>query len=86
MISMNKLLVPQDKANHFLYGALVALLGLQLDGVVLGLILVVFIATVRELMGETKPSVADWLWTCAGGAVVLAGAWPGYLGRLLGLP
>lgn len=71
---MNLPLVPLDKANHFIYGAIAASLG-GLHSVALGALLCVAIAVAKEVYdkrsGKGNPEVLDAVATIAGGAVVL---------------
>jgi len=64
---------PQDKANHFIYGAAVTSL-VALFSVVAAIILCVVVAVGREVYNKVyggEVSLADIAWTLAGGAVVL---------------
>lgn len=72
--------IPADKANHFVAGALIALLGL-LGGAPWAVVLCVAAALGRELYNVWRAGWAwsawswpDVAWTLAGGALVLAAA------------
>ena len=65
--------LPADKANHFVYGAVIAAAG-GLYSPLAGVALCGLAAFGKEFLdskGHGTPSVADALWTIAGGAVVL---------------
>jgi len=70
---VNKFLVPQDKANHFVYGALAGLLGTLIASPIVGIALAAAVALAREALNETPWSWADIAWTLAGGAVAPLG-------------
>jgi ABC-type amino acid transport system permease subunit len=64
---------PQDKANHFIYGAAVTSLA-ALFSVVAAIILCVVVAVGREVYNKIyggEATLADIGWTLAGGGVVL---------------
>lgn len=71
---MNLPLVPLDKANHFIYGAIAASLG-GLHSVAIGGLLCVLVAVAKEIYdkrsGKGDPEVLDVVATVLGGAVVL---------------
>lgn len=75
---LEKLLVPQDKANHFIYGAAMCALVIQATGKRnAGLVAAVVVAIAKELVdwisGKGTPDWRDAAWTCLGGLVVWAG-------------
>lgn len=67
--------LPADKANHFVYGSLVALVGL-LFGVLPAAVMVLVAAFGKEIFdlatGRGTPDGFDALATVAGGAAVVA--------------
>lgn len=73
--------LPPDKANHALYGAVIASVGALLAGPLVGLVACLFAAIGTELYDMAsktgKADPADALATLAGGllAVVPVGAW-----------
>lgn len=71
---MDRLLIPQDKANHFVYGALSALLGVLIGGPIAGVAVAAAVALVREATGDAPWSWPDVAWTVAGGASVALAA------------
>jgi len=66
--------LPADKANHFVYGALLAALG-SLHSIAIGVLLCVVFAIGKELSDRASrrgnPELLDALATLAGGLVVL---------------
>lgn len=77
--------IPQDKANHYLYGSALAMLGLILGPLLLDLSPVVGAVSLAGLVGVLKevvdrvtgsghPEVADALATLAGALPVVIGA------------
>lgn len=70
---MKKLPIPtiaQDKANHFLYGAVIYSLSLLILPIIPSLIIVAIIAALKEwhdkyVPGAT-PDIMDFVWTMAG--------------------
>lgn len=68
--------IPQDKANHFAYGAMQACLGCLLYSPWLGLAFCLIPAIAKEahdrITGKGHPEFADFLAQAAGGAMVLA--------------
>lgn len=71
-MDFSKLLVPQDKANHFLYGAVISASVSRVTGDrVLGLGAAVAFALGKEiydtLSGKGAPDVRDAMWTVLGG-------------------
>jgi hypothetical protein len=71
---VERFVIPQDKANHFVYGALAALLGTLLAGPIAGVALAATVAIVREATGATPFSWPDIGWTVAGGLTVALAA------------
>ena len=69
-MSLQKFLILQDKANHFVYGALWALIGVLVASPTAGMLFCLFWAVAREMSGPTSPDLRDVLWTLAGGAAV----------------
>lgn len=66
-------ILPQDKANHFVYGAAIACLGTLLSPVA-GATMCAVVAVGREIYNKIyggDASLADVGWTFAGGMVVL---------------
>ena len=67
--------LPADKANHFVYGSLVALVGLLL-GVLPAAVMVLAVAFGKEIFdlatARGTPDGLDALATVAGGAAVVA--------------
>lgn len=68
-------LIPNDKANHFVYGALVsAIILLVGQGPIAAMSACVIVAAAKEIYdlvtGKGQSSVMDFLWTIFGGAVV----------------
>lgn len=66
--------IPQDKANHFVYGAILALAAMALSSPEMAAAAVVIAAVGKELLdlaGHGTPEVLDAVATVAGGAVVL---------------
>lgn len=78
---MNLPVIPLDKANHALYGAVIASAGTLLAGPLIGLVACLFAAIGKELYdmaSETgKADPADTLATLAGGLLVVVpvGVW-----------
>lgn len=69
--------LPEDKANHFVYGSLVAFIGLFFDPLPAAamVLLVGFGKELYDLVsGRGTPDGTDALATVAGGAVVVAPA------------
>ena len=73
--------VPADLANHFIVGTAAALAGLVLGGVVGSVAATLLAALGRELYNVWRAgwdwsrwSWSDIVWTCLGGAAVIAGA------------
>ena len=62
--------LPQDKANHFVYGVMMYLVGSLATGPVLALALVGVAAALKEIIdaqGFGTPELADFVATVAGG-------------------
>jgi uncharacterized protein YfiM (DUF2279 family) len=75
---LNKLLIPQDKANHFVYGATISALAIRASGSRnAGLVAAAVFAIGKELYdwitGKGSPDWHDAAWTILGGVVVWAG-------------
>lgn len=72
-------ILPQDKANHAVYGGVLTCLGAVLVGPVTGAALCLLFAIGKEfydrLSGKGTPELLDALYTVAGGALVLAPGW-----------
>ena len=72
-------LIPQDKANHFVYGAAIALLPALTTDPLTALIVCDIFAAVKEFRDlvtkKGTPDLFDFLWTLAGGAVVVLPIW-----------
>lgn len=68
MTFVEKILIPQDKANHFAYGAMVSATVGCIDPV-WGLGACLFVAVLRELANETGFNVPDIAWTVFGGVI-----------------
>lgn len=71
-------LIPQDKANHFVYGAVAGALAVQITGHPnAALVIAVVLGFVKELYdlatGRGTPDWRDVVWTAAGGACVWLG-------------
>ena len=68
------ILIPQDKANHFVYGAILASAG-ALYSIEVGAALCLAVAVGKEIYdrvsGKGHPEIADIVATVVGGAVVL---------------
>lgn len=64
-----------DKANHFIYGAVIAAIGIVLFGVAIGVALCVAMAVLKEVYDHWHPNhqadVYDAAWTILGGLVVM---------------
>jgi uncharacterized protein YfiM (DUF2279 family) len=75
------LLIPQDKANHFMYGSIIFLIG---NYVYLssqsGLLLALFFALGKEMYDSLthKPEWKDVLWTMLGAGVACLSALTGF--------
>ena len=73
--------IPLDKANHALYGAVIASVGSLLAGPILGLVACLFAAIGKELYdmttGRGEHSPVDALATLGGGLLVVVpvGVW-----------
>ena len=74
-------IIPLDKANHALYGAVIASVGTLLAGPLVGIVLCLFAAIGKELYDRAhktgKADLVDALSTLAGGLLVVVpvGAW-----------
>lgn len=72
---MNLPVIPADKANHAVYGALAASLG-GMHSVAIGAGLCAVLAIGKEVYDRVSrkgtPDIMDAVWTLAGGALVLA--------------
>ena len=61
------ILIDQDKANHFIYGAIItAIIFLIIGMPILSLLLCAIIANLKEIY-DSKFSVLDIIWTVGGG-------------------
>jgi hypothetical protein len=78
--------LPADKANHFVYGAVIAALGLMVHSPEAGAMACLIFAVGKEaadrISGAGNPELADALATVAGGAAVLL---PALAPRLVGV-
>lgn len=67
--------IAQDKANHWVYGSLIASIGTFIAGPVVGLIACLTFALLKELndlvLKKGTPEVQDVVATVAGGATVV---------------
>jgi zinc transporter ZupT len=67
--------IAKDKQLHFIVGAILAIIGILFGGVWAGLALVVTIAAMKEIRdfitGKGTPEFMDFMYTVAGGAVVI---------------
>jgi hypothetical protein len=66
--------LPKDKANHFIYGLLIAAIGGSGTKPLIGLALCVWMGLLKEMFDRlddkpTKPSFIDFLATLLGGLV-----------------
>jgi hypothetical protein len=68
-------LVPQDKANHYIYGSVIYFITSLCLSPILSLIVVLLIAFLKELYDyKTKkgtPEVMDIVWTMIGGLTIM---------------
>lgn len=72
----SKLLIPQDKANHFIYGLILAIIGaiifaiIGLNFLIGAIVFSVVFGALKELYdkysGKGDPDIRDFLATCAG--------------------
>ncbi len=76
MFSFERMEIESDKANHFVYGAVVTMLGLVFGiGVVWSFGVCLAVAVLKEVWDHfygSKFDIMDIAWTLIGGAVVLA--------------
>jgi len=67
------LLIKQDKANHFIYGAIItALIFGIIQEPILSIYLCFIIASVKEVYDGDRFSFLDIIWTIAGGLLTIA--------------
>jgi hypothetical protein len=67
------LLIKQDKANHFIYGAIItALIFGIIQERILSIYLCFIIASVKEVYDGDRFSFLDIIWTVAGGLLTIA--------------
>lgn len=67
------LLIKQDKANHFIYGAIItALIFGIIQEPILSIYLCFIIASVKEVYDGDRFSFLDIIWTVAGGLLTIA--------------
>ena len=74
---MNLPVIPQDKANHAIYGAAAAFVGLALMSMPAGALLCFAVAAGKEVYDKWRggtPDVVDFAATLAGGGFVCAAA------------
>jgi VanZ family protein len=67
--------IPEDKANHFIYGCVIYTLSCLLFTIPFSLLIVAVIAALKEwhdkyVPGST-PDIMDWIWTMLGCLPVL---------------
>jgi hypothetical protein len=78
---MGLLVIPSDKANHFIYGSLIFLVGnfVYLSSQA-GLLLTLFFALGKEMYDslDHKPDWKDVLWTMLGAGVACLSALTGF--------
>lgn len=74
------MMFPQDKANHFVWGAIIfAVVALVLGSIsqpwahMTSFAAAVAAAALREALGGTRPDLADFLFTIAGAGTVWTG-------------
>ena len=74
------MVIPQDKANHFVYGAVIFMLGNAWLGSQNGVLLALFFALGKEMYDalDHKPDWKDVLWTMLGAGVCCLSAWSGF--------
>ena len=76
MFSFERIEIERDKANHFVYGAVVTMLGLVFGiGTVWSFGVCLAVAVLKEVWDHFYGSgfdLMDIVWTLLGGAVVLA--------------
>jgi hypothetical protein len=77
---VERLVIPADKANHFLYGSIIFLLGNATLGSQHGMLLALFFALGKEMYDavDHKPEVKDVLWTMIGAGVACLSAYTGF--------
>jgi hypothetical protein len=67
------LLIKQDKANHFIYGAIItALIFGIIQEPILSIYLCFIIASLKEVYDGDRFSFLDIIWTVAGGLLTIA--------------
>ena len=67
--------IPEDKANHFIYGCVIYTLSCLLFTIPFSLLIVAIIAALKEWHDKyipgSKPDIMDWIWTMLGCLPVL---------------
>lgn len=67
--------IPEDKANHFIYGCLIYSLSSLIFTIPYSLLIVAVIAALKELYDKyvpgSTPDIMDWVWTMLGCLPVL---------------
>ena len=78
-IIIDALVVPADKANHFIYGAIIFLIGNYTLGSQNGLLLALFFAIGKEMYDalDHKPDWKDVAWTMIGAGITFLSALTG---------
>ncbi len=65
---INALLIKEDKANHFIYGAIVTALVFLITGLpILSIYICGIIGSLKEVYDGNRFSFLDIIWTIAGG-------------------
>jgi hypothetical protein len=74
------LVIPGDKANHFLYGSIIFLIGNYTLGSQNGILLSLFFALGKEMYDSVdgKPEWKDVVWTMLGAGVACLSALTGF--------
>jgi hypothetical protein len=80
-IIIDALSIPGDKANHFVYGAIIFLIGNVILTSQNGLLLALFFALGKEMYDAVthKPEWKDVLWTMLGAGVACLSAYTGFI-------
>lgn len=78
--AIERLVIPGDKANHFVYGAVIFLIGNYTLTSLNGMLLALFFALGKEMYDalDSKPDWKDVVWTMIGAGVACLSALTGF--------